>query len=133
MNIKRAAETLKEELHELCMADDEVEQSYPQHLFDAYKMAIEALDKQTPKMLTIDELKQMHGKPVYLQFGDEPEGVWGICDIFKDTFTFYSLLGESNPDTDLYDLKYNDPDGHFGLHVLGWRAWSGEPKEETEW
>lgn len=83
------------------------------------------------EMLSITELRKMHGKPVFVQFGYEPEGVWAICDIYKDTFTFYSLLGETNPDADLYNLEYNDPDGYHGLHVLGWRAFASEPAAEA--
>lgn len=48
---------------------------------EALAMAIDALQekaaRENPEPLTIEELKQMHGEPVYLDVGN----IWGIIDV----------------------------------------------------
>ena len=81
-------------------------------------------------MLTRDELMKMDGKPVYLQMGsgDFDEG-WAICEKIGESVGFYTVCECIEPDIDLYNLEYNDKDGRYGLHILGWRAFKQEPSE----
>lgn len=81
--------------------------------------------------LTLEELQKMDGEPVYCQFGDGVQG-WTIVE--KDV----SGIVLCGPDFDdhtypvdaFINMEYNDPIGHFGLHVLGWRAYRYKPKED---
>lgn len=85
------------------------------------------------KPLTLEELRQMNGEPVYIQYGDGNCG-WAIAtyDNYSDSFYLCSPdFPDENPDTDFYNMEYNDPDGHYGLHVLGWRAYRSKPKEDA--
>lgn len=84
------------------------------------------------KALTLEELRQMDGKPVYLQYGDGTEG-WGIVCAEDNYMYFYGPDIEDNnePDQDFYNMTCDDPDGFFGLHVLGWRAYDQPPGERV--
>lgn len=80
-------------------------------------------------VLTLEELRALDGEPVYLQFGDGCQA-WAIaeCDTAGKWFTFYGVDFENeNPDEDFYNMEYKDPAGHYGLHVLGWRAYKNKP------
>ena len=83
--------------------------------------------------LTLDELRGMDGEPVYLQFGDGVCG-WAIVLIDGDWITFEcpDFDGHCEPDVDFINMEYNDPDGHFGLHILGWRALRRKPEPGKE-
>lgn len=104
----------------------------PQGYRTALRDAVEAIEQvdtfraQTEEKppLTLDELRGMDGEPVWTQFGD---GVacWTIAaidgeDVFLHNPDFDGLCC---PDSDFYGMEYNDPAGHFGLHLLGWRAY----------
>ncbi len=84
------------------------------------------------KPLTLDELKAMNGEPVWIvEFPD-----WGHWEL-ADNAEMY--LEER--DEDLYNLRMpkgmTDPDGRFGLHVMGWLAYKSKPADEdraaAEW
>ena len=102
-----------------------------------YRDALAALraeqERAENKALTLDELKQMDGKPAYIQYGDGNCG-WAITTYDKYSDSFYLCspdFPDENPDTDFYNMEYNDPCGHYGLHVLGWRAYRSKPQEAT--
>lgn len=98
------------------------------HMSSIY-LAIDALrekqERDNPKPLTLEQLRERNGKPVYIRTGEGNEG-WGICERTGDSFMF----GEFEPDSDFYNMTYNDPVGHFGLHVLSWLAYDHKPKED---
>ena len=86
------------------------------------------------RVLTLDELEKMDGEPVYIQQGDGNQG-WHIVRTREPLHATVPLgaerdvwiVNDENPDgdgfdTDFINMEYNDPAGHFGLHVLGWRA-----------
>lgn len=73
-----------------------------------------------PTSLTLDDLKQMEGEPVYIQYGDGKEG-W---DHVEDGLPIWL---ESDPDFINMTCSF-DKDGHFGLHVLGWQAFRRRPE-----
>lgn len=92
--------------------------------------------------LTLDELREMDGEPVYFQFGDGTQG-WAIVERDVDGIVLYGPDFDDNayPDSDFINMEYNggnrrqsqiiDPEGHFGLHMLGWRAYRRKPEEGT--
>lgn len=84
--------------------------------------------------LTLEELREMDGEPVYLQFGDGTE-VFAIVGVYEDYIALYSPdLDEYEryfPNLDFINMEHDDPAGHFGLHVRGWRAYRRKPEEGT--
>ena len=100
------------------------------------------LEREKNEPLTIEEILDMNGKPVWCQTGDGYEG-WAlvIVDKYQDGGHYLYLFSDDltrdginecfEPDEDFINLKFSDdPDGHFGLHVLGWRAYRYKPKGE---
>ena len=100
------------------------------------------LEREKNEPLTIEEILDMNGKPVWCQTGDGYEG-WAlvIVDKYQDGGHYLYLFSDDltrdginecfEPDEDFINLKFSDdPNGHFGLHVLGWRAYRYEPKGE---
>ena len=98
------------------------------------------LTRQENAPLTIDEIISMNGKPVWCQTGDGYEG-WALVIVdnyqdgrhylylFSDDLTRDGINEAFEPDEDFYNLTFkDDPNGHFGLHVLGWRAYRYEPE-----
>jgi hypothetical protein len=96
-------------------------------------------ERENPQPLTLKEILQMDGKPVYAQSGDGFSG-WVIVAVARyvdggHTLYFCAPTFENNfmgePDEDFINMTHDDPDGHFGLHVLGWRAYANEPKGDN--
>ena len=86
-----------------------------------YIMSLEKEIKRLtePNPLSLDELKERGGKPVYIV--EHPKwGHWELSEYAEDYF--------EDRDTDFYGMNHNDPDGRYGLHVLGWLAFDREPK-----
>lgn len=79
--------------------------------------------------LMLDELRQMDDQPVYVQTGDGIEGWAVVCWDSPETLFLYGPKFDPvfEPDLDFINMEHNDPDGHFGLHVLGWRACRYKP------
>lgn len=72
--------------------------------------------------LTLDELRQMDGEPVWIV--ESPD--WGHWELSSEAVDY--LEGR---EADFYGMMYDDPDGRYGLHKLGWLAYRHEPKEAT--
>lgn len=86
--------------------------------------ALRELDAQeNPEPLTLEELRQMNGEPVWIV--EHPD--WGHWELAEDAEDYLM-----DRDEDFYGMKHNDPFGRFGLHVLGWLAYRHKPKEETK-
>ena len=79
--------------------------------------------QEDPKPLTLEELRQMNGEPVWIV--EHPD--WGHWELAEDAEDYLM-----DRDEDFYGMKHNDPFGRFGLHVLGWLAYRHKPKEETK-
>lgn len=75
-----------------------------------------------PEPLTLDELRQMDGQPVWIV--ESPD--WGHWELSADAEDYIA-----ERDQDFYGLKHNDPAGRYGLHVLGWLAYRRPPEGET--
>ena len=74
-----------------------------------------------PEPLTLDELRQMDGQPVWIV--EHPD--WGHWELSADAEDYIA-----ERDQDFYGLKHNDPAGRYGLHVLGWLAYRRPPEGE---
>lgn len=64
--------------------------------------------------LTLDELRQMHGEPVWIV--EHPD--WGHWELSEDAEDYLVDRDEA-----FYDMTHNDAAGRYGLHALGWRAY----------
>ena len=139
--IERAIKVLEEEYAFSLECDATQKRS------SAYKTALTVLRDELARHenapLTIEEVISMNGKPVWCQTGDGYQG-WAlvIVDNYKDGGHYLYLFSDDltsdgineafEPDEDFYNLTFSDdPNGHFGLHVLGWRAYRYEPKGEA--
>lgn len=103
----------------------------PEAMTAAYTIALGALrekaEQEQPRPLTADELEQMDGQPVWVEFGYGESG-WAIVEQISPLAGFVLHgLNEDEPDPDFLNMEYNDPDGHHGLHLLGWRAYRNKP------
>ena len=95
-----------------------------QTTIDALDMAISALRQEdhfrevTKKVepLTLDELRQMEGQPVYIA---EDTEYWAIVNSFDQA--------------GVYLLSYGNPDdyGYFGFYGKTWLAYRQKPEEGT--
>lgn len=102
---------------------------------EACALAVSALRAQQPaeknKPLTLNELLKMDGELAYFQFGD---GECGYAVISTDRFRDIGLdapdviLDHRVPEKIFLNMEHDDPDGHFGLHLLGWRAYRQKPE-----
>lgn len=63
----------------------------------------------------------MDGEPVWIV--EAPD--WGHWELSEDAQDYIE-----DRDTDFYGMKYDDPDGRYGLHKLGWLAYRYKPKED---
>lgn len=103
-----------------------------------FKIASAALRDQQKaeenEFLTLDELRQMDElRQVYIRIGDGREG-YVILEWEYDSVMLYGLKVEPvELDPDFYNMRYNDPAGHFGLHILGWLAYRDKPVRRERW
>lgn len=80
--------------------------------------------QKTPnEPLTLEQLRQMDGRPVWIV--EHPD--WGHWELSADAEDYIA-----DRDQDLYGLKHDDPAGQCGLHVLGWLAYRRPPEGEEE-
>ena len=89
---------------------------------DALWMAISALRQkerfgEANKILTLDELRQMEGQPVYIVENTE---YWAIVNSFDQA--------------GVYLLSYGNPDdyGYFGFYGKTWLAYRQKPEEDDK-
>lgn len=79
---------------------------------------LEAVRGHETKPLTLEQLREMGGKPVWIV--ESPD--WGHWELSEDAEDYIC-----DRDADLYGLTYPDPDGRGGLHKLGWVAYAYPP------
>ena len=79
--------------------------------------------EQNPQPLTLDELREMDGEPVWIV--EYPE--WGHWELSEEADDYIS-----DRDPDFYGMKHDDPAGRYGLHVLGWLAYRTKPERSSE-
>ena len=77
---------------------------------------------QENKPLTLEELREMSGEPVWIV--EQPD--WGHWELSADAEDYLA-----DRDQDFYGLKHDDPAGRYGLHVLGWLAYRRPPEGEA--
>lgn len=68
--------------------------------------------------LTLEQLREMDGQPVWIV--EYPD--WGHWELSEDANDY---IVDRN--LDFYGMKHDDPDGRYGLHKLGWLAYSYLP------
>lgn len=90
---------------------------------EVFEAALEALKdhvREDTKMvpLTLDQLREMDGRPVWIV--EYPD--WGHWELSEDAEDYIS-----DRTTELYGLRYDDQDGKYGLHKLGWLAYAYPP------
>lgn len=68
--------------------------------------------------LTLDQLREMDGQPVWIV--EYPD--WGHWELSEDANDY---IVDRN--LNFYGMKHDDPDGRYGLHKLGWLAYSYPP------
>lgn len=87
---------------------------------------IKALIKPLNKPLTLDDLREMNGMPVWCVDGDGNQ-CWGLVNCEDGVVCCYD--NESGLwNEDLYEVK---GDGNFGLHQMGWRAYRSNLEDGT--
>ena len=86
------------------------------------KQAAELIS-QPNEPLTLEQLRQMDGRPVWIV--EHPD--WGHWELSADAEDYIA-----DRDQDLYGLKHDDPAGQCGLHVLGWLAYRRPPEGEED-
>ena len=81
---------------------------------------------QPCKPLTLEQLREMDGQPVWIV--EYPD--WGHWELSEDANDY---IVDRN--LDFYGMKHDDPDGRYGLHKLGWLAYSYPPAhiDRGEW
>ena len=84
------------------------------------KQAAELIS-QPNEPLTLEQLRQMDGRPVWIV--EHPD--WGHWELSADAEDYIA-----DRDQDLYGLKHDDPAGQCRLHVLGWLAYRRPPEGE---
>ena len=96
----------------------------PSGNYTVYRCPPEAKDNNVPtnEPLTIEELREMNGEPVWIV--EHPD--WGHWELSADAEDYIA-----DRDQDLYGLKHDDPAGQCGLHVLGWLAYRRPPEGEN--
>lgn len=77
-------------------------------------------EAESPKPLTLDELREMDGEPVWIV--EYPD--WGHWELSEDAQDYIA-----DRDTDFYGMRHDDPCGRYGLHKLGWLTYRHKPKE----
>ena len=85
------------------------------------KQAAELIS-QPNEPLTLEQLREMDGEPVWIV--EHPD--WGHWELSADAEDYIA-----DRDQDLYGLKHDDPAGQCGLHVLGWLAYRRPPEGEN--
>ena len=90
---------------------------------EVFKIAISALRSapQPGKPLTLDQLREMDGQPVWIV--EYPD--WGHWELSEDANDY---IVDRNLNFD--GMKHDDPDGRYGLHKLGWLAYSYPPAQQ---
>ncbi len=123
--------TTEEAIKTIEIAIAEVEWDYPMDYAVAFEMAIAALraqqEREKNEPLTLDELREMDGKPVWCVDGSGDE-TWGL--VHMD----YSHMDVIDHDCGLWRGEFYNMggDGRNSLHRLGWLAYRRKPKEATK-
>lgn len=103
----------------------------PDALTATYVAGLAALqekqEREWPTPLDLEELVEMDGQPVWVEFGCGESG-WAILEV-TTLIGDVALHGPTiwEPDIDFLNMEHNDPDGHHGLHLLGWRVYRNKP------
>lgn len=86
----------------------------------AAQLALTALRsmQEAREPLSLEQLREMDGQPVWIV--EYPD--WGHWELSEDANDY---IVDRN--LNFYGMKHDDPDGRYGLHKLGWLAYSYPP------
>lgn len=103
--------------------------SFTEYLADfllGYGIKLPDPTPQPGKPLTLEQLREMDGQPVWIV--EYPD--WGHWELSEDANDY---IVDRN--LNFYGMKHDDPDGRYGLHKLGWLAYSCPPAriDRGEW
>lgn len=103
--------------------------SFTEYLADfllGYGIKLPDPTPQPGKPLTLEQLREMDGQPVWIV--EYPD--WGHWELSEDANDY---IVDRN--LNFYGMKHDDPDGRYGLHKLGWPAYSYPPAhiDRSEW
>lgn len=103
--------------------------SFTEYLADfllGYGIKLPDPTPQPGKPLTLEQLREMDGQPVWIV--EYPD--WGHWELSEDANDY---IVDRN--LNFYGMKHDDPDGRYGLHKLGWLAYSYPPAhiDRSEW
>ena len=123
MKIEEAIEWMEEAIQETTECFEDCSPALQKELVEqkeVFELALTALRSmpEAGKPLSLEQLKQMDGKPVWIV--EYPD--WGHWELSEDAEDYLC-----DRDTDLYGLIHPDPDGKAGLHKLGWLAYAYPP------
>lgn len=96
--------------------------SFTEYLADfllGYGVKLPAPQPSNP--LTLEQLREMDGQPVWIV--EYPD--WGHWELSEDANDY---IVDRN--LNFYGMKHDDPDGRYGLHKLGWLAYSYPPAQQ---
>ena len=82
--------------------------------------------REAGEPLSLEQLQEMDGKPVWIV--EYPD--WGHWELSEDANDY---IVDRN--LNFYGMKHDDPDGRYGLHKLGWLAYSYPPAhiDRSKW
>ncbi len=117
MNTKEAIRTIESTI-------ENFGRYFPLSYIEKLDEAVTALRAQAKEEkndpLTLDELREMDGEPVWIV--EHPD--WGHWELSEDAEDYLS-----DRDEDFYGMRHDDPNGKYGLHMLGWLAYRRKPGE----
>ena len=98
--------------------------SFTEYLADfllGYGIKLPDPTPQPGNPLTLEQLREMDGQPVWIV--EYPDwGHWELSEDANDYIVDRNLT--------FYGMKHDDPDGRYGLHKLGWLAYSYPPAQQ---
>ena len=98
--------------------------SFTEYLADfllGYGIKLPDPTPQPGNPLTLEQLREMDGQPVWIV--EYPD--WGHWELSEDANDY---IVDRN--LNFYGMKHDDPDGRYGLHKLGWLAYSYPPAQQ---
>ena len=114
-------EDLKKALQYFVIAVPESEEQAKAYFWARKGISALRSTQQLGKPLTLEQLREMDGQPVWIV--EYPD--WGHWELSEDANDY---IVDRN--LDFYGMKHDDPDGRYGLHKLGWLAYSYPPAQQ---
>lgn len=93
------------------------------------ELEAEKAERENPKPLTLDELRDMDGEPVWtVGVSSTTDGSWGMWDIIESVDDDGVCFGYSTEHTEWWNYNLRNDDGT--LCGCAWTAYRNKPKED---